>query len=198
VRHTSEGLAASLAPRLYGYAKSSVSSTLLVASQSIEFFQATLVLCMWSTTVGQVPLSIDSWLLSGFALQHCQSSPLFTAISSQSQQQIRMNERTLDRCCLWNHLCLVHLHYCVGTNRRSMLQAWQIERCRAILDSDHATNFEVRMVAEIYLYWTVYEHLIEESVDLLKSVAALQAWRKRWEFVLGETFHADTFCLPRH
>jgi len=79
-----------------------------------------------------------------------------------------------------------------------MLQAWQIERCRAILDSDHATNFEVRMVAEIYLYWTVYEHLIEESVDLLKSVAALQAWRKRWEFVLGETFHADTFCLPRH
>lgn len=66
-----------------------------------------------------------------------------------------------------------------------MLQPWQIERCRAIISSDHAINFEVRMVAEIYLYWTVYEHLIQESVDLLKSVAALQDWRRKWEFVLG-------------
>ena len=66
-----------------------------------------------------------------------------------------------------------------------MLQAWQIERCQVILDSDHATNFEVRMVAEIHLYWIVYEHLLEEPVDLLKSVAALQAWRRKWEFVLG-------------
>jgi hypothetical protein len=71
-----------------------------------------------------------------------------------------------------------------------MLQAWQIERCRAILASDHAINFEVRMVAEINLYWTVYEHLIEESVDLLNSVAALQTWKRRWEFVLGTKFHA--------
>ena len=66
-----------------------------------------------------------------------------------------------------------------------MLQPWQIERCRAIISSDHAINFEVRMVAEIYLYWTVYEHLIQESVDLLNSVAALQDWRRKWEFVLG-------------
>ncbi|KAJ6088436.1 hypothetical protein N7486_009697 [Penicillium sp. IBT 16267x] len=150
VRHTSEQLAAGLAPKLYEYARSSISSTLLVAPQSIEFFQATLILCMWSTTVGQVPLSIDSWLLSGFALQHSQSSPLFAAVTSQSQPPIRMDEKTLDRWCLWNHVCLAHLHYCVGTSRRSMLQAWQIERCQAIIDSDHATNFEVRMVAEIH------------------------------------------------
>ena len=76
-----------------------------------------------------------------------------------------------------------------------MLQAWQIERCRVILGSDHAINFEVRMVAEIYLYWTVYEHLIEESVDLLRSVAALQAWRRRWEFVLGKAFLVDFICF---
>lgn len=185
VRHTSEELAASLAPKLYEYARSLVSSTLLTASQPIEFFQATLILCMWSTTVGQVPLSIDSWLLSGFALQHSQSSPLFTTATSQTQPQGEMDEKTFDRCCLWNHLCLAHLHYCVGTSRRSMLQAWQIERCCAIVDSDYAMNFEIRMVSEIHLYWTVYEHLIGESVDLLKSVAALQTWRKRWEFVIG-------------
>lgn len=66
-----------------------------------------------------------------------------------------------------------------------MLQSWQIERCRAIINSDRASNFEIRMVAEIYLYWTVYEHLIEESVDLLNAVAALQTWKRKWEFVLG-------------
>lgn len=192
VRHTSEELAASLAPKLYECARSFVSSQLLVTPQSIEFFQATLILCMWSTTVGQVPLSIDSWLLSGFALQHSQSSPLFAIITSQSQPTTRIDEPTLDRCCLWNHICLAHLHYCVGTSRRSMLQAWQIDRCRAIISSDHATNFEVRMVAEIHLYWTVYEHLIEDAVDLLKSVAALNAWRRRWEFVIGMR---HSFCV---
>ncbi|KAJ5972852.1 uncharacterized protein N7479_002770 [Penicillium vulpinum] len=186
VRHTSEELAASLAPKLYEYARSLVSTTLLVAPQPIEFFQATLILSMWSTTVGQVPLSIDSWLLSGFALQHSHSSPLFTDVTTQSHPPNKLDEETMDNCYLWNHLCLAHIHYCVGTSRRSMLQPWQIERCRAIIVSDHAINFEVRMVAEIYLYWTVYEHLIQESVDLLKSVAALQTWRRKWELVLEQ------------
>ncbi|KAJ5375542.1 hypothetical protein N7517_007548 [Penicillium concentricum] len=186
VRHTSEDLAASLAPKLYEHARSLASTTLLVTPQPIEFFQATLILSMWSTTVGQVPLSIDSWLLSGFALQHSHSSPLFTAVTTQSHPPNRLDEETMGHCYLWNHLCLAHMHYCVGTSRRSMLQPWQIERCRAIIISDHAINFEVRMVAEIYLYWTVYEHLIQESVDLLKSVAALQTWRRKWEFVLEQ------------
>lgn len=192
VRHTSEELAANLAPQLYEYARSLASTTLLVAPQPIEFFQATLILSMWSTTVGQVPLSIDSWLLSGFALQHAQSSPLFTTVTTQSPPPNRLDEETMDNCYLWNHLCLAHMHYCVGTSRRSMLQPWQIERCRAIIASDHAINFEVRMVAEIHLYWTVYEHLIHESVDLLKSVAALQTWRRKWEFVLGMSFRIPT------
>ncbi|KAF4767193.1 hypothetical protein N7455_011444 [Penicillium solitum] len=206
VRHTSEELAASLAPKLYEYARSLASTTLLVAPQPIEFFQATLILSMWSTTVGQVPLSIDSWLLSGFALQHSHSSPLFTAVTTQSHPPNRLDEETMNNCYLWNHLCLAHMHYCVGTSRRSMLQPWQIERCRAIISSDHAINFEVRMVAEIYLYWTVYEHLIQESVDLLNSVAALQDWRRKWEFVLEQSrsqflsmgFHFSHLLLYEH
>lgn len=196
VRHTSEELAANLAPQLCEYARSLVSTTLLVAPQPIEFFQATLILSMWSTTVGQVPLSIDSWLLSGFALQHAQSSPLFTTVTTQSPPPNRIDEEMMDHCYLWNHLCLAHMHYCVGTSRRSMLQQWQIERCRAIIASDHAINFEVRMVAEIHLYWTVYEYLIHESVDLLKSVAALQTWRRKWEFVLGMTLLSKIHSLP--
>lgn len=66
-----------------------------------------------------------------------------------------------------------------------MVQGWQIERCRAVLSNDRADNFEIRMVAEIHLYWIAYERLVEESIDLDKSVAALQAWKTKWEFVLG-------------
>ncbi|OQE21752.1 hypothetical protein PENSTE_c011G06865 [Penicillium steckii] len=206
VRHTSAELAASLAPKLYECARSLVSSNLLVAPQSIEFFQAALILCMWSTTVGQVPLSIDTWLLSGFALQHSQSSPLFAEITAQLPPSNRLDEKTASLCCLWNHLCLAHLHYCVGTNHRSMLQPWQIERTRLILDSDQATNFEVRMVAEIHLYWTLYRHLIEAPTDLLKSMADLQTWRREWEFLLEQPrsqflsmgFHFSNLILYEH
>lgn len=141
------------------------------------------MLSMWSTTVGQVPLSIDSWLLSGFSLQHSQSSPLFDPVNNAGPTT-QLSKTTLDDWCLWNHLCLVHLHYCVGTSRKSMLHASQIARCRAILGSDHATNYELRMVAEIYLYWTVYENISSNAIDLLKSIAHLQDWKKEWQFVL--------------
>ncbi|OOQ90251.1 hypothetical protein PEBR_06039 [Penicillium brasilianum] len=186
IRHTSEELAAILAPKLYECARSLVSSMLLTTPQSVDFFQAALILCMWSTTVGQVPLSIDSWLLSGFALQHSQSSPIFATITSRSHPCTNLDELTLDHYCLWNHLCLAHLHYCVGTSRRSILQAWQIERCEAIIGSEHAINFEVRMVAEIQLYWTVYGFLIADSVDLHKSTTALKTWKRKWRNILEQ------------
>lgn len=141
---------------------------------------------MWSTTVGQVPLGIDSWLLSGFSLQHGQSSPLFDAVhDDETAPATQLSKTALDDWCLWNHLCLVHLHYCVGTRRRCMLHGSQIARCRAVVGSDHATNYELRMVAEIYLYWTVYQNTSGGSIDLLKAIAHLQDWKKEWQFVLG-------------
>ncbi|KAL4966303.1 uncharacterized protein BDV14DRAFT_208290 [Aspergillus stella-maris] len=185
VRHTSQDIAAGLAPKLFDSARSLVQNALLVSPQPIEFFQAILVLCMWSTTVGQVPLGIDSWLLSGFALQHCQSSSLFSAVTNPSTTQSKADRNTLDRWLLWNHICLVHLHYCVGTSRRSMLQDWHIARCRAIVDSDRATNYELRMVAEIHLYRATYG-LLTVVIDIAQSLETLQRWRKDWQFVLDQ------------
>ncbi|OJJ02344.1 hypothetical protein ASPVEDRAFT_83854 [Aspergillus versicolor CBS 583.65] len=185
VRHTSQDLAANLAPKLYESARSLIQSALLVSPQPIEFFQAVIVLCMWSTTVGQVPLSIDSWLLSGFALQHCQSSSLFSVVTNPSSAASEIDKSTLNIWFLWNHICLVHLHYCVGTSRRSMLQDWHIARCRAIVASDRATNYELRMVAEIHLYRTVYD-LLTGLIDISQSVAGLLTWRKEWQFVLEQ------------
>jgi hypothetical protein len=74
------------------------------------------------------------------------------------------------------------------------LQAWQIERCEAIIGSDHAINFEVRMVAEIQLYWTVYGYLIDDSVDLHKSTTALNTWKRKWRGILGKSLPANCSC----
>ena len=108
VRHTTQELALRLAPILFNEAKLLLSNSLLTAPQSIEFFQAAIVLSMWSTTIGQVPLGVDSWLLTGFALQHCLPSPLFHHILN-AKARSSFNKFEMDRWRIWNHLCLVHL-----------------------------------------------------------------------------------------
>jgi len=107
VRHTSQELASHLAPKLFRESKTLLSQALLSAPQAIEFFQASLVLSLWSTTIGQIPLGIDSWLLSGFALQHSYASDLF-AFTRQGRHPT-LSKQELDYLCIWNHLCLVHL-----------------------------------------------------------------------------------------
>lgn len=108
VRHTTQELALRLAPTLLNEAKALVSTSLLNAPQSIEFFQAAIILSMWSTTIGQVPLGVDSWLLTGFALQHCLASPLFEHILNATAKS-SFSKVEMDRWRIWNHLCLVHL-----------------------------------------------------------------------------------------
>ncbi|PMD53975.1 uncharacterized protein K444DRAFT_646379 [Hyaloscypha bicolor E] len=187
VRHTTQDSASTLAPRLFQEAKTLLSTHLLDVPQSIEFFQAAVILSMWSTTIGQTPLSVDSWLLSGFALQHSLASEVFAPVMRGSgDQAASLSKSELDRCCVWNHLCLVHLHYCVGTRRRAILGRKQIEKCRQILDSDHATNFETRMVAEVMLYWIIYESCSTAQVDLPKTQAALHEWRQEWKFLFDQ------------
>ena len=107
IRHTQQDLATRLAPILFKEAKSLLSIAMLTVPQPVEFFQASLVLSMWSTTIGQVPLTIDSWLLSGFALQHSIASGLFH--SADRVHRTPQNKAELDHLCVWNHLCLAHL-----------------------------------------------------------------------------------------
>lgn len=135
---------------------------------------------MWSTTIAKVPLTVDSWLLSGFALHHSIATALFNA--SAINNGSGATKSALDRMCVWNHMCLVHLHYCVGTHRRAVIDRKDIDRCRLILGSENATNFETRMVAEIFLYWALYESL-NSSVDLPRTQAALHSWKSEWQYV---------------
>ena len=109
MRHTTQESASNLAPILFQEAKALLSGSLLNVPQPIEFFQAAVVLSMWSTTIGQTPLSIDSWLLSGFALQHSLASEVFAPVMSGANQAGSLSKGELDLWCVWNHLCLVHL-----------------------------------------------------------------------------------------
>lgn len=182
VRHTSQELVSRLAPVLFKEAKRLLSAVVLITPQPIEYFQASLILSMWSTTIARVPLTIDSWLVSGFAIQHSNAGALFKGPNNQAT---RMTKTDLDRLCIWNHLCLVHLHYCVGTRRKAVLDRSDIDRCRRILGSDHATNFETRMVAEVFLYWIIYQSC-NAHVDLPESQNALQAWKSEWQFLFDQ------------
>ncbi|KAF2668847.1 hypothetical protein BT63DRAFT_286957 [Microthyrium microscopicum] len=185
IRHTTQDLAARLAPILFDRAKTKLSIALLTTPQSLEFFQAALILCMWSTTVGQTPLSIDSWLLSGFALQHCLTSSIFDVVLGK-QTHITGTHQLHVRWSVWNHLCLVHLHYCVGTRRRAMIGPVRIERCRKILEFDSATNFQSRMVAEINLYWCIYESSVATNVDLQTVQTILDTWMQEWKILMEQ------------
>lgn len=110
IRHREQELVTSLAPQLFQEAKARLSDTVLEVPQSVDFFQAALVLSMWSTTIGQTPMSIDSWLISGFALQHSLASDVFTPINS-FPYPASLRKQELDHWCLWNHMCLAHLQY---------------------------------------------------------------------------------------
>ncbi|KAJ0139516.1 hypothetical protein HZ326_17552 [Fusarium oxysporum f. sp. albedinis] len=184
VRHTSQNLADRLAPRLFEESKRLITTSLLEVPQTLEFFQAVLILSLWSTTIGQVPLSIDSWLLTGYAIQQALASPHFLeVIRPGSSQHI---DDSLDAWCLWNHLCVAHLQYCVGTRRHSLLTQAQVDQCVNFIQSNEVNNYEARMGAEVQLYWIIYNKCGIAQSDLAGTKLALQAWQQDWMVLFNE------------
>ena len=107
VRHTTQDLANTLAPKLFQEVRTLLASSLLVTPQTEEFFQAVIVLSLWSTTIGQVPLSIDGWLITSYALQQGLASPAFVETAGQANRP--SSSAKTSRQLLWVHLCLAHL-----------------------------------------------------------------------------------------
>ncbi|KAJ6785329.1 hypothetical protein PWT90_02596 [Aphanocladium album] len=61
VRHTTDQLAEKITPRLLEQVRRWLGSELLIVPQPGHFFQAVIVVSLWSITIGQAPLGIDSW-----------------------------------------------------------------------------------------------------------------------------------------
>lgn len=108
VRQANHQLATTLAPILFKEAKSLLLPSLLEFPQRPEFFQATLILSLWSTTIGQVPLSLDSWLLTGYALQQASANPIFTDFHQSTAHTPRSRDVYMAQF-VRNHLCIAHL-----------------------------------------------------------------------------------------
>lgn len=108
VRQANQQLATTLASVLFEEAKKLLLSSLLEFPQRLEFFQATLLLTLWSTTIGQVPLSLDSWLMSGYALQQSSANSLFTNFDLGDSHTPKGNDN-LRAQFVRNHLCIAHL-----------------------------------------------------------------------------------------
>jgi len=109
VRHKTQELADQLAPKLFHEVRRLLQQAMLAADQPIEFFQAVVILSLWSSTIGQRPLSIDSWLLTSHAFVQATSSPAIAHILQPSYQRATSRECDLDVIYIWNHLCVAHL-----------------------------------------------------------------------------------------
>lgn len=185
VRHWSSERARHIVDALFAEVKSLLSQQLLQSPQPLAFFQAVLVLSMWSTTIGQTPLSIDAWLVTGFAIQHASASDVFRESQYSSSLDSEF-ESTVGKLLLWNRLCLAHLHACISMRRNAMVSKADVERIRKRLPPGELSNFEMRMVAETNLYWALYDNAVASSVNLPQAQAVLQSWKHVWNFLLEQ------------
>ncbi|UNI24975.1 hypothetical protein JDV02_010688 [Purpureocillium takamizusanense] len=186
VRHITQDLADHLAPKLFQEVMKLLQKAMLVADQPIEFFQAVVILSLWSSTIGQRPLSIDSWLLTSHAFMQATASPTFARILQPSYKRASSQEGDLDVIYLWNHLCVAHLQYCVVLQRQSFLNQAQIDQCLRMAEGDDATNYEARMVAEVQLYWFIYQESCNSQPVTTGANTMLQTWKQRWSALFGQ------------
>ncbi|RAK71342.1 uncharacterized protein BO72DRAFT_490589 [Aspergillus fijiensis CBS 313.89] len=185
VRHTTPDLADRLAPQLFREAKRLVTSSLLMVPQTTPFFQAVLILSLWSTTIGQVPLSVDSWLLTGYALQQALISPDLVEVM-RPDAALPTVQKHVDACTSFplslsqSYLTDVSLRYCVGTRRQAQLTDVDIQRCARLMQMDSITNYEARMIAEVKLYWIIYRKCCGSHPDLEAVKRALANWQQEF------------------
>jgi hypothetical protein len=117
-----------------------LASNVLQPQRPLTFFQATLVLSLWSSAVGQSPNGLDAWLMTGVAIQHGSISESVKDVATGKVQIIK-EETQVDCLYLWNHLCLSHLHACITMRRKAMINAAHIRQARLVTSLPSTSNF---------------------------------------------------------
>lgn len=62
----------------------------------------------------------------------------------------------------------------------TFLKQSHVDQCLRLSDTDNITNFETRMVAEVDLYWKIYQNICEVQVNLKEMNLALRSWQHNW------------------
>ncbi|KAG9959342.1 MFS general substrate transporter, partial [Aureobasidium melanogenum] len=126
--------------------------------------------------------------VTGMALQQGMVSDVIKDVAMGNIRDMKDAAR-LNLLYLWNHLCLSHLHACITMRRKAMINAAHIKQAQLITRVAQSSNFEIRMAAELCLYWTIHQELEMETPDLSRSRDVLRSWKNDWEFLFAQERH---------
>lgn len=137
----------------------------------LEYIQSLVMLSVYSNSLSSDYQIFDSWIISGMGLQMLWSNGVQKSLVDSDAQaksslykgrqqffsvvgdESELNDESLSYNRLYNHLCLAHLNNCFLSGRQGILEQNDINRCKLTLQSQEASHFDGRMLAEIELYW---------------------------------------------
>ncbi|XBW38114.1 hypothetical protein QEN19_003708 [Hanseniaspora menglaensis] len=139
----------------------------------LEYIQSLVMLSVYSNSLSSDYQIFDSWVISGIGLKMFWSNGIqkslyesyfdngnaafkgrnqyFSVVGDESE----LKDESLSYNRLYNHLCLAHLTNSLLSGRQAILQQNDINRCKLTLQSQEASHFDGRMLAEIELYWLI-------------------------------------------
>ena len=174
--------------QLYEHVRTLTGKELLISPLPLESVCALLILAMWSTSPKEKAEFIDSWLMSGYAVQQAKLSINFTDLLKNLNEG-RADHIDQRRLRLWNMICLCHLQFSVGTGRPSVIAQEYLEHCPAILNTIEATIYDGISVATLQLFAIVQELLKHNNLTEDHSRRQLKSWTTRWGHLLDANDH---------
>ncbi|KAL4891025.1 hypothetical protein BDV59DRAFT_194494 [Aspergillus ambiguus] len=114
-----------------------------------EVLQAITLLCLWPTNSVQNGSPMDSWVLSGIAIDHALVS--FQFLENPPYEHIVDND-IVPRLRLWNSLCLARIQSAIANARPFHIPQRYLSHCFHLLEHPAATYEDRKVVAEIQLY----------------------------------------------
>lgn len=174
--------------QLYEHVRSLTGRELLISPLPLESVCALLILAMWSTSPKEKAEFIDSWLMSGYAVQQAMLTINFTTLlkNLNDGKTDHLDQRRLR---LWNMICLCHLQFAVGTGRPSVIAPEYLEHCPAILNTIEATIYDGISVATLTLFAIVQDLLKHNSLSEEHSRKHLKIWTNKWGHLLDANDH---------
>ena len=174
--------------QLYEHVRTLTGRELLISPLPIESVCALLILAIWSTSPKDKAEFIDSWLMSGYAVQQAKLSINFTALLKNLNEG-RADHIDQRRLRLWNMICLCHLQFAVGTGRPSVIAPEYLEHCPAILNTIEATIYDGISVATLQLFAIAQELLKHNNLTEDHSRRQLKSWTTKWGHLLDANDH---------
>ncbi|KAH9884544.1 hypothetical protein F4778DRAFT_553798 [Xylariomycetidae sp. FL2044] len=153
-----------------------------------EDLQALTLLSMFTPTI-QTAMPIDSWMVSGIALNH---ATLAFGFTSPEPVPADGTEEQLRRLRILSALCLTNIQFSIGNGRPCMVQPRFVEQCSRIVDFPDACTTDGKLYAEVLLY---------ARTESILSTGTSTQWKQSYPLVVPELVDFQTewghlFDLP--